>query len=77
MEASFCRRPTEGPVQELASPPRVSARNAYRISGTLVRDVIEYEVGFGWLGAFADSMFVQRQMRSTFGSGSRYFRNFF
>jgi len=38
-----------------------------RISGTLVRDVIEYEVGFGWLGAFADSMFVQRQMRSTFG----------
>ncbi len=36
------------------------------ISGTLVRDVIEYEVGFGLLGAVADSLFVARQMRRTF-----------
>jgi ligand-binding SRPBCC domain-containing protein len=37
-----------------------------RISGTLVRDVIEYEVGFGPLGALANSFFIEGQMRRTF-----------
>jgi ligand-binding SRPBCC domain-containing protein len=36
------------------------------VSGTLVRDVIEYEVGFGPLGALADALFVAHQMRNTF-----------
>lgn len=36
------------------------------VSGTLVRDVIEYEVGFGPLGAIANNLFVARQMRRTF-----------
>ncbi len=36
------------------------------VTGTLVRDVIYYEVGFGWLGAMANSLFVRRQMESTF-----------
>jgi ligand-binding SRPBCC domain-containing protein len=36
------------------------------ISGTLVRDVIEYEVGFGPLGAIANSLLVECQMRNTF-----------
>ena len=34
--------------------------------GTLVRDVIDYEVGFGILGAAADALFVRRQMERTF-----------
>ena len=36
------------------------------ISGTVVRDAIEYEIGFGPLGALADALFVARQMRRTF-----------
>jgi ligand-binding SRPBCC domain-containing protein len=36
------------------------------VLGTLVRDVIEYEVGFGFLGAIANALFVRRQMESTF-----------
>jgi ligand-binding SRPBCC domain-containing protein len=36
------------------------------ISGTLVRDVIDYEVGFGPLGAIANALFIARQMRRTF-----------
>jgi ligand-binding SRPBCC domain-containing protein len=40
------------------------ARNAG--SGTLVRDIIEYEVGFGLLGALADSLVIERQMRRAF-----------
>ncbi len=35
-------------------------------SGTLVRDVIEYELGFGLLGALANSLFIERQMRLIF-----------
>jgi ligand-binding SRPBCC domain-containing protein len=41
------------------------------VSGTIVRDVIEYEVGFGLIGAFANSIFVERQMRSTFAQRQR------
>jgi ligand-binding SRPBCC domain-containing protein len=36
------------------------------VRGTLVRDVIEYDVGFGPLGALANSFFIARQMRNTF-----------
>jgi hypothetical protein len=31
-----------------------------------VRDVIEYEVGFGWLGELARKLFVDRQLQRTF-----------
>jgi ligand-binding SRPBCC domain-containing protein len=40
------------------------ARNGFE--GTLVRDVIEYEVGFGPLGEVADSLFIAHQMRQIF-----------
>lgn len=33
---------------------------------TLVRDIIEYEIGFGPLGAIANAVFIHRQMESTF-----------
>jgi ligand-binding SRPBCC domain-containing protein len=36
------------------------------IGGTLVRDVIEYEVGCGFLGNIANALFVRGQMESTF-----------
>jgi len=36
------------------------------VAGTLVRDLIDYEVGFGFLGAMANTLFVRRQMQSTF-----------
>jgi ligand-binding SRPBCC domain-containing protein len=36
------------------------------VAGTMVRDVIDYEVGFGYLGAIANKLFLGRQMQSTF-----------
>jgi ligand-binding SRPBCC domain-containing protein len=36
------------------------------VTGTLVRDAIEYEVGFGILGRMADAVFVRRTMQHTF-----------
>ena len=40
------------------------ARNG--VPGTLIRDVVEYEVGFGVLGLLADRLFVRGQLRRTF-----------
>jgi len=34
--------------------------------GTLVRDLIDYEIGFGLLGRLAQGLFVARQMQSIF-----------
>lgn len=36
------------------------------VTGTLVRDQIDYEVGFSFVGAIANRLFVRRQMESTF-----------
>jgi ligand-binding SRPBCC domain-containing protein len=36
------------------------------VSGTLVRDVIEYEFGMGPLEALANKLFFERRMRETF-----------
>lgn len=36
------------------------------VHGTLIRDVVEYEVGFGVLGRLADRLFVRRQLLRTF-----------
>jgi ligand-binding SRPBCC domain-containing protein len=36
------------------------------VAGTLVRDVIDYEVGFGFVGGIVNALFVRRQMQSTF-----------
>jgi ligand-binding SRPBCC domain-containing protein len=34
--------------------------------GTLIRDVVAYEVGFGPLGSLADRIFVRRRLQQTF-----------
>jgi ligand-binding SRPBCC domain-containing protein len=36
------------------------------VAGTLVRDVIDYQVGFTFIGAIANAMFIRRQMVATF-----------
>ena len=32
----------------------------------MVRDLIDYDVGFGWLGELAQKLFVNRQLQRTF-----------
>ena len=36
------------------------------VAGTLIRDVVDYEVGFGLLGSLADRRFVRRRLQHTF-----------
>jgi ligand-binding SRPBCC domain-containing protein len=43
--------------------------------GTLVRDVIDYEVGLGFLGSIANAFFIWPQMQSTFAERQRRLTN--
>jgi ligand-binding SRPBCC domain-containing protein len=47
------------------------AETRNNIGGTLVRDVIDYEVGFGFAGTLANALFVRWQMRATFAERQR------
>jgi ligand-binding SRPBCC domain-containing protein len=41
-------------------------RRGTRSSGTVIRDVIEYDIGFGWLGKLAEKLLISRQLQRTF-----------
>jgi len=47
------------------------AASRNEVEGTTIRDVIDYEVGFGFLGSLANAVFVRRQMQSTFAERQR------
>lgn len=36
------------------------------LDGTTIRDVIDYDAGFGFLGKIANALFIRKQMESTF-----------
>jgi|SRR5271165_380731 len=55
-----------GPFKTWHHRHEFAAETRNGVSGTLVRDMIDYEVGLGWLGAIADAVFVRRQMENTF-----------
>jgi ligand-binding SRPBCC domain-containing protein len=55
----------KGPFQHWHHRHEFVAQTRDSVGGTLVRDVIEYEIGFGRLAAVAN-IFTERQMRHTF-----------
>ncbi len=56
----------KGPFKQWHHRHELISEQRQSVSGTLVRDIIDYEVGFGWLGALAEALFVRRQMQRTF-----------
>jgi ligand-binding SRPBCC domain-containing protein len=56
----------KGPFKRWHHRHEFAAENRDGVDGTLVRDVIDYEIGFGWLGDTANALFVRRQMENTF-----------
>lgn len=56
----------KGPFKSWHHRHEFRAETRTGVAGTLVREVIEYEVGFGFLGAFGNAIFVRRQMQGTF-----------
>ncbi len=55
-----------GPFKSWHHRHEFQAETRDGVTGTLVRDRIEYEVGFGFLGTIANAIFVRRQMQNTF-----------
>ncbi len=56
----------KGPFKSWHHCHEFAAETRGGISGTLVRDVVDYDVGFGPLGAIANALLIERQMRGTF-----------
>jgi ligand-binding SRPBCC domain-containing protein len=56
----------EGPFKSWHHRHEFASAAREGVGGTLVRDVIEYEVGFGLAGTLANALFVRRQMENTF-----------
>lgn len=56
----------QGPFKSFIHRHELTGEIRNQVRGTVVRDVIEYDVGFGWLGNLAQKLFITRQLRRTF-----------
>lgn len=62
----FADTQKKGPFKSFHHRHELKAEIRDRLHGTLVRDVVEYDVGFGWLGKLAQKFFVSGQLERTF-----------
>lgn len=56
----------QGPFKSFHHRHELRAETRNQMNGTVIRDVIEYDVGFGWLGRLAQKIFVGRRLQRTF-----------
>jgi ligand-binding SRPBCC domain-containing protein len=56
----------QGPFKQWHHLHEFLAETRDSVQGTLVRDQVEYEVGFGPLGRLANRLFIERQMQRIF-----------
>jgi ligand-binding SRPBCC domain-containing protein len=61
----------EGPFRRWRHRHEFASDTRRGIQGTVVRDVIEYEAGFGFAGLLAEKLFISGQMRRTFAHRQR------
>jgi ligand-binding SRPBCC domain-containing protein len=62
----FADTQEKGPFQSWNHRHQFAAVVRNGVSGTIVRDLVEYEIGFGPFGAIAQNLFVARQIQQTF-----------
>ncbi len=61
----------EGPFRSWHHRHEFASKTRDGVNGTLIRDVIDYEVGLKFLGTIANTLFVRRRMESTFSERQR------
>ena len=61
----------KGPFKSWRHRHQFAAETRNGVAGTLVGDVVEYEIGFGPVGAIAQKLLVAGQMRQTFAHRQR------
>jgi ligand-binding SRPBCC domain-containing protein len=60
-----------GPFKSFHHRHELKEETRDQVRGTVVRDVIEYDMGLGWLGGLARRLFVSRQLQRTFAYRQR------
>ena len=61
----------KGPFKSFRHRHELLAEIRNGLNGTVVRDVIDYEVGFGFLGELVQTFFISRQLQETFAYRQR------
>jgi ligand-binding SRPBCC domain-containing protein len=56
----------KGPFKSFHHRHELAGETRNQVKGTVIRDVIEYDVGFGRMGELAQKIFVKRQLQRTF-----------
>jgi ligand-binding SRPBCC domain-containing protein len=56
----------EGPFKSFHHRHEFVSENRSGVQGTIVRDAIEYDVGYGWIGSRIGQFFVAGMLRRTF-----------
>jgi ligand-binding SRPBCC domain-containing protein len=62
----FADEQKKGPFKCFYHRHEILPERRDKTNGSLVRDVIEYDPGCGWLGALAQKLFIADQLRRTF-----------
>ena len=73
----FADAQQKGPFKSWHHRHEFRAEDREGLKGTVVRDVIEYEVGFGVLGHLANWLFVERQLRAVFAHRQKVLEDLF
>jgi ligand-binding SRPBCC domain-containing protein len=69
--AGFCDVQEKGPFQYWRHCHSVTPETRDGVSGTRLRDAVEYEMPLGVLGRVANALFVRRQLAATFAFRQR------
>ncbi len=67
---------SQGPFRSWHHRHEFAAESREGISGTRLRDRIEYEIGFGPIGSIVNALFIAPQMRRTFAHRQRAVEQF-
>ncbi len=65
-EQRFADEQARGPFQRWLHRHEFQTDERDGHPGTLVRDVVEFDVGWGWIGEFMERLVIARQVRGTF-----------
>jgi len=62
----FVDEQIRGPFKSWKHRHEFESLEQARLPGTMLRDIVEFEAGFGPFGKMAEALFIQRQLRGTF-----------
>ena len=66
LDQYFSDAQKQGPFRRWQHTHSFEATTVDGCAGTLIRDVVQYEVGFGVIGKMLEKMIFQRMLRATF-----------